>query len=270
MDKKDILSVAAALGIILVVAVVVKPIMTGHPVNTGVATPPTTVPPVSAAPTPDPALGGALPPTPTSATAPPPTTIPTPVPTANLSVQSVAFVDPSTYHVSLNNDIPNGTPIYTVQANNSLSTIATISGQYSGTTQVIRIPYPYWELWYTAEPSGDVGGQKQSLSSSTVKGSTQSGEKGSGSSQTFIQGSFSVTFPTLSIQVMDANDPNRIVRTIEPPGGLDKNLWTTTDPRPWSEKFYEGQQSYYFIINAHELDSYEIDVKVPSRYLGKY
>jgi len=269
MDKKDLLYVVAALGIILIVAVVVKPIMTGHPVNTGIAETVTTIPTTAAIFGYDPALGGPLPTTPVAATIP--TTVPVPTPTRNLSTQTIGFVDPSTYHLSTNDETLHATRIDSIPVNNSLSTIATISGRYSGTTQIIQIPYPYWELWYTAEPSGETGGQKQQLSSSTYTGPEVNGVPGPGSSNTVIQGSFSATFPTLSIQIMDANDPNRIVRTIEPPGGLDKSLWSsTTDPRPWSEKFFEGQRSYYFIINAHELDSYGLEIKVPSSYLGKY
>jgi hypothetical protein len=91
---------------------------------------------------------------------------------------------------------------------------------------------------------------------------------------------------------MDAEDPNRVVRTISPPGGIDLNLWmgvkgtinpsstskkgreTTSsdtiyaDPRPWTEKFFEGQRSYYFIINSQLIKSYSIDIRVPTRYIG--
>jgi hypothetical protein len=109
------------------------------------------------------------------------------------------------------------------------------------------------------------------MGTSTVTGPKQSGEKGSGSSQTFIQGSFSVTFPSMNVQVMDAGDPNRIVRTIEPPGGLDATLWSTSgDPRPWVEKFFEGRKSYYFVVNAHSLSSYSFQIRVPTTYIGKY
>ena len=42
------------------------------------------------------------------------------------------------------------------------------------------------------------------------------------------------------------------------------------DPRPWTEKFYEGQRSYYFIIKAESIQSYSLDIKVPTQYIGKY
>ncbi len=53
---------------------------------------------------------------------------------------------------------------------------------------------------------------------------------------------------------MDADDPNRIVQTITPPGGLDSSLWTESDPRPWKEKFFEGQKNYFFIITTQSLE----------------
>ncbi len=76
--------------------------------------------------------------------------------------------------------------------------------------------------------------------------------------------------PIFTLQVMDADDPNRIVRTITPPGGLDSTLWTESDPRPWKEKFYEGQQNYFFVINTQALSSYTIEIRVPAEYIGKY
>jgi hypothetical protein len=160
---------------------------------------------------------------------------------------------------------------------------AKINGKFSGTTQVIKIPFPYWEMVYTVEPVAET-----KPSSVAVTGTKGSGvAAGSG-----VQGSYSGATPVFTIQVMDAEDPNRIVRTISPPGGIDINLWkgikntvnpastprkgreTTssdtvyTDPRPWTEKFYEGQRSYYFIINEQLLTSYSIDIRVPARYIG--
>ena len=103
------------------------------------------------------------------------------------------------------------------------------------------------------------------MSSSIIKGA-----EGSGISHSVMQGSFSVTNPMFILQVMDADDPNRIVRTITPPGGLDSTLWTGSDPRPWKEKFYEGQKDYFFIINTQALSSYTIEIRVPTEYIGKY
>ena len=260
MDKKAVMYAVGAMIIILIVALVVKPIATGQPLNLGLprATTPYPTPSVTI-----PDNGGmthiVIPAT--SGTTSPPT----PVPTWDNNVMKIAFVNPSSYGISLNQSLPNGTRIDSAGRNTSRITYATISGQYSATTQVMHIPFPYWELWYTVEPAGKMGGKDQKLGTSTVLG-----EEGSGISHTFLQGSYSMITPVFTLQVMDADDPNRIVRTITPPGGLDSTLWTESDPRPWKEKFYEGQHNYYFVINTQALSSYTIEIRVPAEYVGKY
>jgi hypothetical protein len=259
MDKKDIAYIVGALIVILVIAVVIKPLATGQPVNTGI-TFPTTTEDVSLKPvhvytettimvTP---LITAIP--------------PTPVQTWDSKIKTVSFVDPGTYGISMNDSLPAGTRINNSITSKATTSYATISGKYSATTQVFPVPFPYWELWYTADPAGPIGGKDQSLGTSTVTGS-----KESGSTHTVIQGSYSSSFPEFTIQVLDGDDPNRIVRTITPPGGLDKSLWTgPNDPRPWKERFFEGSRSYYFIITAHALNSYNLDIRIPTEYIGKY
>ena len=69
----------------------------------------------------------------TSAITRPPTT----VPTWDKNVMKVAFVNPSSYGISLNHSLPNGTRIDSAGRNTSRITYATISGKYSATTQVI-------------------------------------------------------------------------------------------------------------------------------------
>lgn len=274
MDKKDIMYGIAAVAIILVMAVVVKPMITGQPVNTGITVPVTTTVAPDVIPTPVTPFIPA-----TAVTTKTPT--PTPVPTWNNTVMSVGFVNASVYGVTLTEEIPNGTRIDNKPLNTSTTSFAKITGQWSGTTQVINIPFPYWELVYTVDPV-----EATKPGSVTVTPTRGSGVAvGSG-----IQGSYSSALPEFTIQVMDANDPNRVVRTITPPGGIDINLWkgvkatinpefkssrqTTdtdtiyTDPRPWTEKFFEGQRSYYFIINSQRIKSYSIDIRVPTRYIG--
>jgi hypothetical protein len=166
-----------------------------------------------------------------------------------------------------------------------MTTFASFSGKSSGTTQILKIPFPYWELWYSVDPMVE-----QKITTVTITPT-----RGQGVSASDIVGSYSALQPQFTLQVMDANDPNRIVRVITPPGGIDLNLWlgvapttassailrprpsydmvSTTpniDPRPWKEKFFEGQRSYYFIINAQNLKSYKIDIRVPSKYIGQY
>jgi len=278
MEKQDILYGAMALVIILVVALVIKPMATGEVIDIGLPTPAPIDTPVPDSPVPE--YTPVVTATPTII---PPTTTPTPTPrpTWDPGMSTIEFVDPAQYGVSFNQTLPGGTRFDNTPLDSRLTTLGTISGRYSGTSQTIYMPYPYWELWYTVEPSGSLAGKDQTLSTSTVTGPKLSGMKGSGSTQTVIQGSYSVTIPQFTVQVMDGNDPNRIVRTITPPGGIDKDLWSTEtvepegydttieipDPRPWKERFFEGERNYFFIINAQTLDSYTIEFKVPTRYL---
>ena len=274
MDKKDIAYMAAALAIILVVAVIVKPMMTGHPVNTGITVVTTTIPvvPVTSVPV--------------QVTITPVVTPPTAAPTPKkpFSVQTISFVNPASYGINVTQNVPQGTRIDTVPVNNSRTIIAKISGSASGTTQVFNIPYPYWELVYTVDPA-----------TQPATGSVQiTPTQGSGVSSSGIQGSYSTALPQFTVQVMDAQDPNRVVRTITPPGGINLNLWmcvsgtpnaATTfsstrqklpsnvpcvDPRPWTEQFFEGNRSYFFVIQEQGLTSYSMNIEVPSTYIGKY
>jgi hypothetical protein len=298
MDKQDIMYVVLALAIIVVVALVIKPLVTGQAMDLGLPTTTTTQSPgdnmTSAAYVP--AANVTIPTTVPTIIIP----TPTPQPTWDMSVHNIEFVDPSQYGISFNQELPGGTRFNESQPDTRMTTLATISGRYSGTTRTIYMPYPIWELWYTVEPSGPTGGKDENeessstTSTSKLSKTTDSGRSNGDSTGNILEGSYSVTFPQLSIQVMDGDDPNRIVRTIIPPGGIDKDLWaeeldtstdtstdktTTTkstddsttiiklDPRPWKEKFYEGERKYFFIITAHSLDSYTIQFKVPTRYL---
>jgi len=258
MDKKAVMYAIGGLVLILIVALVVKPLMTGQPLNTGLSTPVTIIPSSSVKTTDSRDISYGV----VTVTSTP---VPTTVPTWDKNVKTIEFVNPSSYGISLNQTLPNGTRIDSVGRNTNRILFARISGQYSATTQVISIPFPYWELWYSVEPAGKMGGMDQTLGTATAQGL-----EGSGISHSFVQGSFSSIIPVFTLQVMDANDPNRIVRTITPPGGLDLTLWTDSDPRPWKEKFYEGQKKYFFVINTQSLKSYSIEIRVPEEYLGKY
>ncbi|ABS55867.1 hypothetical protein Mboo_1349 [Methanoregula boonei 6A8] len=279
MDKKDITYIIAAFFIILVIAFVIKPLATGQPVNTGLSFT-TTVPPTS------PPLVTYT--NITTITTAPTTSPPTPVPTWNQKIQTIGFVNPSNYGISSNQSLPQGRPINATLPDNNFTVYATITGTAGGTTQIVNIPFPYWELSYTIT---------QAASPAAVSSFQITPTFGSGASISGVQGSFSTVQPQFSIQVMDATDPNRIVRTITPPGGIDFNLWSgtayavpavtvttfakyatisptptasNTDPRPWLEKFYEGGRGYYFIINSQNIGSYTLKILIPSRYIGKY
>jgi hypothetical protein len=176
-----------------------------------------------------------------------------------------------------------------------MTTYATISGQLSGTTGIMYIPFPYWELWYTVNPYPDQTPPSVQIVPTQGVGVSYSG----------VSGSYSTVNPKFTIQVMDGDDPNRVVRTISPPGGINLDLWTgvlqspqavattasgvwspvvksnikyqteptvapAVDPRPWVEKFFEGQRNYYFIITAQSLESYSLQIRIPASYIGKY
>jgi hypothetical protein len=226
MDKRDLLPLILALVIVIVLAIVVKPMMTGDSAgylsflqNDSQEVP--TVPTPKATPI-----------------APPPTAPPavaTPTPRWDGNVQDVGFVDPATYHLNSSEfqpkaDIPGTSP----PDERELVTYATISGKWSGSTEIISVPFPYWEMQYTVTTLTEPG----------------------------------LVFPSINIQVMDADDPNRFVRIVNP-GVLDPNLWEVNDPRPWTEKFFEGERNYYFVITTRFISSYRIDILVPKKFTGE-
>ncbi|HOT93908.1 MAG TPA: hypothetical protein PK089_01790 [Methanoregulaceae archaeon] len=272
MEKREIQYVVLALSVVIILALVVKPALTGRPANLGVQatgndTPlPTetagTVPTPAGLPSASPGattttetVAGVPPPVPSdlpyavregeaslpagstpiaipsSAPASAGTVAPvrTPAPTvaAPLSgVTQIPFVDPARYSVQLTDPLPPSIPLVTSPTEDpTMQTYAQVSGRWSGTTDVIQIPYPSFEIEYTLTPS--------------------------------VQPD--IVMPRFSIQVVDADDPNRFVRIISPPGN--------TFSGRFSEKFYEGNHRYYFVITSRYIQSYTIHVKVPRRYL---
>lgn len=120
-----------------------------------------------------------------------------------------------------------------------MTTIATITGDSGFQERTVTIPCGYWELWYTADPV-ITGGQDSHSASGTN----------------------SAVFPVLKMVVSEAESGDE-VETVEPPGGLDKNLWQRAgDPRPWSKKFYTGNKEFTFMIEAHHVRSYAMDIRV--------
>ena len=269
MEKEDYQWIILAIGLLLVIGLIIKPVVTHTEPNFGLpalpALPSLMLPtPLPMMTTPAVAVVTTQPVTPVSTPIPTPTTPPATTtapgsptrPVWNGSPQTVGFVDPGTYNVSLTTFVPRHSeniPEFSNQSNqtayrtvNYTSIISPITGKWSGTTQVIDIPFPYWEIWYTVEPTPSV------LSSMSASG---------------VSGSYSTTIPSITIDVIDADDPSRFVKTMTPPGTLDPALWTTDDPRPWKEKILEGNNGYYLVITARYLDSYSVDIKVPSSYI---
>jgi len=252
MDKKSVMYAVGALVIILVFALVIKPMVTGQPLNTGLPVA-TTLEPVTSTTW---STAGTLTPVPQTI---PTTPHPVVVPTWDRNIMTIGFVDPSTYGLTLGDPMPNGTRFDPNPVNTSMTSYARISGKYSGTTVIIKIPFPYWELFYTVDPV-----------TTTEPGSVQVIPTEGGAPHSGVQGSYSGVIPEFTVKVIDAADPNRIVRTFSPPGGINRDLWEANDPRPWTEKFYEGQKSYYFIISSKLMNSYLIDIRIPTKYIGIY
>lgn len=221
MEKEDVVSLVAAIVIVIIVAVVVKPMVNGENAGQGmggVAGP----------------GNGSVIPTPV-VTIPP---LPTPMPTQTWdgTPQEIGFVDPSSYNLNLTKDRIKTAIRYPAlpQSTHKMVTYAEIHGTDSGTTEIVHIPYPYWELWYEADP-------------------------------------YNTEFCFLNIQVMDADDPNRFVRILSHPHadfkkGSNKESDSETD-RTWSEKFFEGYRDYWFVINTYCIKSYDLKVMVPERYV---
>jgi hypothetical protein len=264
MEKRDVAMVAIGIAIVMVLAFVVKPVITGKPVDLSIPVPSL---PFQATPTPTPATPNPVPSVPLTPVpgltpvTPAPTKTPTPVPSWSGQTRDLNFVDPAGYNTSPGDQLP---PIHGVVLNDTqpvadeMVTYATIKGQYPGTTETLHIPFPYWQLVYTVDPWED-----------TFLGKGSQTEAG-------VADSYGTeVFPSFSITVKDAGQPDRTVRVITPSGGLDAKFWkngTGYDPRPWKEDFYEGPKdmNYFFVINSHMIHSYQIDILVPKRYVGKY
>lgn len=277
------LYLVAALALVLVIALVIKPVVTGQPLDTGIPVPSPTLQITPLITHTSPTLIAAA-----SVSQEPVPITSAPLPTWNPgAVQTVVFVDPSSYGLTTNDTDLRGTRIDASSRNTSMTTFATLGSSQgaSGTTNIIYMPFPYWELEYTVEPATRLTQSKFEITPTAGSGIAHSG----------IEGSYSTVKPEFTIQVMDGDDPNRIVRTITPPGGIDLDLWlgnepeggeyptrtskyasqvtpvvTPVDPRPWTEKFYEGQRNYYFIFTAKGLTAYSIKINVPTRYIGQY
>jgi hypothetical protein len=265
MDKKDIAYIACACGIILIIALIIKPMATGQPLLSGIAAT-TTEKPTILTPAVVSNISLAVKTTVIPTSIAPPSTMPTWNPNV---VQTIGFVYPETYGVSFNSTGPSARRIPSSTPNTSMVKYATISGRYNGATQIVHVPFPSWTMSYTVEPVTNPGGD---FTVSAVQTHVTEGVD-----KTSFTGSYSSVFPSITIQVMDANDPNRIARIISPPGEINPDDWDVTidnvkipDPRPWVETFYEGGRDYYFIINAHMIQSYTIDILVPQEYVGKY
>ena len=225
-EKKDFIYVILAIVVVLVIALVIKPAASGE----------LPIPRWAGEPTPGP-ITPALTPA-HIPTAPPATTAPTPtpVPTWDGKPQKIGFVDPATYKIPAGEARVNMTAVPPMNASGITRwvTYATIDGKWSGTTGIVRIPFPMWRLDYS-----DVATSNDEI-------------------------------PLFNCQVMDARDPNRFVRVIilRLPDFLGMKDKPELKKEQWVHTFYEGNHDYYFIINTRCIDSYSIKIQVPETYVG--
>jgi len=217
MEKQDILIVATAIIAFAILALVVVPMIgsrtTGMPGGATVTPTVTrTVPRTTPAPT---------------IQRPVTTAVPTPTETQpwNGSVKNVGFVGQPEGQATL----PPNPPIPEEPSRDrTLVTYAEISGRWSGTTENLYIPTPYWVMEYTAEPLALPPD----------------------------------AYPLITIQVIDVENPNRLVIT-----PIRQTIYEEPPEDPWTVKFFEGQRSYYFRVDTSFIKSYTITIKVPQEYL---
>lgn len=150
-----------------------------------------------------------------------------------------------------------------------LKTYTTISGKFSQISSPITIPSKYWEIWYTVELPEDLQNpmlEEQSEDDPEVQ-------------------SLSAVNPYFEFTVTNT-ETNQVIRRVTPSGGLDPKVWkgtfgrgedsTTTilsekgdeievnwDPRPWKEKFFEGYNTYQIDIQSRFITSYSLEIKLP-------
>jgi len=220
-NRQDFIYVILAIGIVLVLALVIKPAATGG------------LPGLWGGGEPEPVITPAWTPS-----IPPATTIPTPtpVPTWDGKPQPIGFVDPATYQIppeehSLNMTAP---PARTAPGPTRWVTYATIDGQWSGTTGIVRVPFPMWRLDYSD--------------------TTTTNDE----------------IPFFNCQVVDAQDPNRLIKivTLRLPEFIAMKGKPDLKKEQWVHTFYEGNHDYYFVINTRCIDSYHLKIQVPETYVG--
>lgn len=216
MEREDLISLIAAVAIVAVVAFVVKPVLSDGPIGflapegEGAAAAPVTTVPATAAPTPE------------------------PLPAWDGRAKTVGFVDPASYGI----DAPAAqaamsVPPVDTAPSRAMTVYAVVKGSGSGTTEIVHIPYPYWELAYDAE-------------------------------------AYNTEFSLLNVQVMDATDPNRFVRIVTKRDSdfiTGKGFDPAVRMEAWKERFYEGGRDYWFVINTRAIKSYTLQVLVPERYV---
>ncbi|MDK2988660.1 MAG: hypothetical protein PWR16_189 [Methanoculleus sp.] len=156
--------------------------------------------------------------------------------------QSVRFVDPATYHLSVT-PAPTTTmmkPPNDIRISEKMAEYAAVScdeglyGRRVLTTESYHIPFPYWEVTVSATAAND--------------------------------------YPWLVVEIRNPDDPNRLVEEIRYFRGdiLHVESNATRNNPPEKEKTFvirEGYDDYYFVTRSESLESFKITISVPEKYL---
>jgi len=144
MDKQDIMYLVAGIVIVLVLAFIVKPAITGEEVSLGLWDQGDDAEVEAYEET----MTATLEPLPTA----PPVTTPVPTPTWSGDVESLSFVDPSIYDVEFATPKPVIEPPHSPPPVTNWTTYMTLEGTTSGTTGIFSIPYNKWRIKYSVTP----------------------------------------------------------------------------------------------------------------------
>jgi len=217
MDKKDLVFFGVAIVIVIIVAIIGKPLMTGEPIPFLTPSEPSVNPDE---PLPIPAI------LPTQSPRATVTPVPTPTPVWDGEVTTVGYVDPSTYNIETPEKIVMSDQPVSYQQSREMTSYAVIEGEASGVTEIIAIPFGYWEMHITFDS------WTESPINSYLEFQIRNAEDRS-DYQTF-------------------NSVDEGPRTIR--GHENQDIWVL-------ERYESG--SFYFVINEQLLKSYKIEIMVP-------
>ena len=147
MDKKDLAFFGVAIVIVIIIALIGKPLMMGEPIPFLPSSEPAVDPDE---PLPIPAILPTLTPRITA------TPVPTSTPGWDGEVKTVSYVDPSTYNIETPEKIVMSEQPAPYQQNRNMTTYAVIEGDASGVTEIITVPSGYWEMHITFDPWTDI------------------------------------------------------------------------------------------------------------------
>ncbi|WAI01049.1 hypothetical protein [Methanogenium organophilum] len=216
MDRKDLAVFGVGIAIVIIVALIGKPLLTGESIPFLSSSEPSVN---HSGPLPIPEDLSEINPAITK------TTTPTPTPVWDGEVKTVGYVDPSTYNIETPEQPVIGPQPTAYQQNREMTSYAVIQGEASGVTEMVNVPYGYWEVHITFNPWTD-----NPINS------------------------------YLEVQIRNAEDRSdyqAFSSVDEAPRPI-----RDSDAKVWVIEQY-GAGNYYFVINEQLLKSYTIKIMVP-------